>query len=73
MNNRIQRKDKPRQALHENEVSDLKSLEERLEVTKANMKGLEKNPAELESGPLKERRGRGKIGEDAKELETEKI
>merc|ERR1712045_1003538 len=64
----------------ENSVSDLKSLEERLEVTKANMKGLEKNltdivkkrkksQAELEARRLREREVQEKIEEDAKELE----
>merc|ERR1711953_900013 len=90
-NNLIRRKDELVQALQEisvedrhqqleNSVSDLKSLEERLEVTKANMKGLEKNltdivkkrkksQAELEASRLREREVQEKIEEDAKELE----
>jgi len=90
-NNLIRRKDELVQALQEisvedrhqqleNSVSDLKALEERLEVTKANMKGLEKNltdivkkrkksQAELEAGRLREREVQDKIEEDAKELE----
>ena len=59
---------------------DIKSLEERLKVTKANMKGLGKNlvdiakkrkksQAKLASGCLKEGEVPGKIEEDAKKLE----
>ena len=73
----IQRKDELVQALEENSVSDLKPLEERREVTKANRKGLEKNLADIlkksqakpESGRLREREVQEKIEEDAKELE----
>jgi len=90
-NNLIRRKDELVQALQEisvedrhqqleNSVSDLKSLEERLEATKTNMKGLEKNladivkkrkksQAELEASRLREREVQEKIEEDAKELE----
>ena len=90
-NNLIRRKDELVQALQEisvedrhqqleNCVSDLKSLEERLEVTKNNMKGLDKNlqdvvkkrkkyQAELEASKLREREIQDKIEEDAKELE----
>merc|ERR1719283_699423 len=90
-NNLIRRKDELVQALQEisvedrhnqleNSVSDLKSLEERLELTKTNMKGLEKNlqdivkkrkksQAELEASKLREREIQDKIEEDAKELE----
>merc|ERR1719412_1831489 len=90
-NNLIRRKDELVQALQEisvedrhqqleNSVSDLKSLEERLESTKTNMKGLEKNltdivkkrkksQAELEASRLREREIQEKIEEDAKELE----
>merc|ERR1739844_737139 len=86
-NNLIRRKDELVQALQEisvedrhqqleNCVSDLKSLEERLDITKTNMKGLDKNlqevvkkrkkyQAELEASKLRER----EIQEDAKELE----
>merc|ERR1712227_1078720 len=64
----------------ENCVSDLKSLDERLDVTKNNMKGLDKNlqevvkkrkkyQAELEASRLREREIQDKIEEDAKELE----
>ena len=90
-NNLIRRKDELVQALQEisvedrhqqleNCVSDLKSLEERLDVTKGNMKGLDKNlqdvikkrkkyQAELEASRLREREIQDKIEEDAKELE----
>merc|ERR1719228_847180 len=90
-NNLIRRKDELVQALQEisvedrhqqleNCVSDLKSLEERLDVTKNNMKGLDKNlqevvkkrkkyQAELEASKLREREIQDKIEEDAKELE----
>merc|ERR1719430_1359211 len=90
-NNLVRRKDELVQALQEisvedrhnqleNSVSDLKALEERLEVTKTNMKGLDKNlqdivkkrkksQAELEAGRLREREVQEKIEEDAKELE----
>ena len=90
-NNLIRRKDELVQALQEisvedrhqqleNCVSDLKSLEERLDVTKNNMKGLDKNlqevvkkrkkyQAELEASRLREREIQDKIEEDAKELE----
>merc|ERR1712024_265166 len=64
----------------ENCVSDLKSLEDRLDITKTNMKGLDKNlqdvvkkrkkyQAELEASKLREREIQDKIEEDAKELE----
>merc|ERR1711953_1592585 len=90
-NNLIRRKDELVQALQEisvedrhqqleNCVSDLKSLEERLDITKTNMKGLDKNlqevvkkrkkyQAELEASRLREREIQDKIEEDAKELE----
>jgi len=90
-NNLVRRKDELVQALQEisvedrhnqleNSVSDLKSLEERLEVTKTNMKGLDKNlqdivkrrkksQAELEASRLREREIQDKIEEDSKELE----
>merc|ERR1712156_1034038 len=90
-NNLIRRKDELVQALQEisvedrhqqleNCVSDLKSLEERLDITKSNMKGLDKNlqevvkkrkkyQAELEASRLREREIQDKIEEDAKELE----
>merc|ERR1712241_62536 len=90
-NNLIRRKDELVQALQEISVedrhqqlencdSDLKSLEERLDITKTNMKGLDKNlqevikkrkkyQAELEASRLREREVQEKIEEDAKELE----
>merc|ERR1712241_694415 len=79
-NNLVRRKDELVQALQENSVSDLKALEERLEVTKTNMKGLDKNlqdivkkrkksQAELEASRLREREVQEKTEEDAKELE----
>merc|ERR1719228_1976048 len=90
-NNLVRRKDELVQALQEisvedrhnqleNSVSDLKALEERLEVTKTNMKGLDKNlqdivkkrkksQAELEASKLREREVQDKIEEDSKELE----
>merc|ERR1712156_175708 len=90
-NNLNRRKDELVQALQEisvedrkrqleNTQSELKALEERLEVTKTNMKGLDKNladivkkrkksQAELEASRLREREVQEKIEEDAKELE----
>merc|ERR1712241_1651294 len=90
-NNLVRRKDELVQALQEisvedrhnqleNSVSDLKSLEERLDITKTNMKGLDKNlqevikkrkkyQAELEASRLREREIQDKIEEDSKELE----
>merc|ERR1719291_1441719 len=73
-NNLIRRKDELVQALQEI------SVEERLDVTKGNMKGLDKNlqdvikkrkksQAELEASRLREREIQDKIEEDAKELE----
>merc|ERR1719291_982030 len=73
-NNLIRRKDELVQALQEI------SLEERLDVTKGNMKGLDKNlqdvikkrkksQAELEASRLREREIQDKIEEDSKELE----
>merc|ERR1719331_592147 len=89
-NNLIRRKDELVQALQEisvedrhqqleNSVSDLKSLEERLEGTKTNMKGLEKNltdivkkrkksQAELEASRLREREVQEKIQECTKKI-----
>ena len=90
-NNLVRRKDELVQALQEisvedrhqqleNSINDLKSLEERLSVTQASMKTLDRNlndvtkkrkkaQAELEASRLREREIQEKIEEDSKELE----
>ncbi|XP_023344565.1 structural maintenance of chromosomes protein 3-like [Eurytemora carolleeae] len=90
-NNLVRRKDELVQALQEisvedrhqqleNSINDLKSLEERLSVTQASMKTLDRNlvditkkrkkaQAELEASRLREREIQDKIEEDSKELE----
>jgi len=90
-NNLVRRKDELVQALQEisvedrhqqleNSINDLKALEERLSVTQASMKTLDRNladivkkrkkaQAELEASRLRERDIQDKIEEDSKELE----